>query len=149
MSVQNPEPRCRIFYTYVVVDVPKLIENLGGDAALAGKTVEHLIHLIATVSPGAKKGSTAPYAWADLILVETGERQPRSLANAFRAAIAPSVGTATTSIGDQLKKFDAMYGANESRRAAALEAATALPGVASLETLDLLAVGIAAQIAAD
>ena len=46
--------------------------------------VEHLIHLIATVSPGAKLGSTAPYSYADLMLIEIGTRQPRSLANAFR-----------------------------------------------------------------
>src|SRR5450830_884629 len=35
---------------------------------------------------GAKRGSTAPYAYADLVLVETGARQPRSLSNAFRDA---------------------------------------------------------------
>ena len=147
-GIFDTELTAGLFYAYVVVDVPKLIENLGGDAPLAGKSVEHLIHLIATVSPGAKKGSTAPYAWADLILIEMGDRQPRSLANAFRIAIAPSVGIATNTIGGQLKKFDAMYGAGESRRAAALEEDTTLPGVAALETLDALASAVAAQIAA-
>ena len=82
-----------LFYGYVVVDVPGLVSNLTGcstedwqnaDRELAGKVVEHLIHLIATVSPGAKLGSTAPYAYADLMLMEAGSRQPRSLANAFR-----------------------------------------------------------------
>ena len=69
-----------LFYGYVVVDVPLLVSNLSGDSELAAKVVERLIHLIATVSPGAKKGSTAPYAFADLMFVETGRRQPRSLA---------------------------------------------------------------------
>ena len=73
-----------LFYGYVVVDVPLLVANLGGDPNLAGKVVQHLVHLIATVSPGAKKGSTAPYAWAELMLIEAGRRQPRTLANAFR-----------------------------------------------------------------
>ena len=82
-----------LFYGYVVVDVPGLVSNLEGcdapawesaDRELAAKVVEHLTHLIATVSPGAKLGSTAPYACADLMLIEAGSRQPRSLANAFR-----------------------------------------------------------------
>ena len=148
-GIFDTELTAGLFYSYVVVDVPKLIENLGGDAALAGKSVEHLIHLIATVSPGAKKGSTAPYAWADLMLIETGERQPRSLANAFRDAVAPSIPIATAVMGEQLRKFDTMYGQGEARRAAALEPDTSLPGVAGLEPLDALASGIAAQIAAD
>ena len=58
-----------LFYGYVVVDLPGLVSNLegcdakeweGADGTLAGKVVEHLAHLIATVSPGAKLGSTAP-----------------------------------------------------------------------------------------
>jgi CRISPR system Cascade subunit CasC len=71
-----------LFYGYVVVDVATLVANLGADRALAGQVVEHLLHLIATVSPGAKKGSTAPYAYAELMLVEAGRAQPRSLAGA-------------------------------------------------------------------
>jgi CRISPR system Cascade subunit CasC len=35
--------------------------------------VTHLLHLVAKVSPGAKLGSTAPYDWASLVLVEAGE----------------------------------------------------------------------------
>ena len=67
-----------LFYGYVVVDVPGLVSNLEGcnsnywqdaDRELAAKVVEHLTHLIATVSPGAKLGSTAPYACADLMLI--------------------------------------------------------------------------------
>ena len=53
-----------LFYGYVVVDVPGLVSNLTGcdtgtwesaDKDLAGKVVDHLVHLIATVSPGAKR----------------------------------------------------------------------------------------------
>ena len=70
-----------LFYGYVVVDVPGLVSNLEGcssgdwqdaDRELAAKVAEHLTHLIATVSPGAKLGSTAPYACADLMLIEAG-----------------------------------------------------------------------------
>ena len=39
---------------------------------------------VATVSPGAKVGATAPYGYAGWLLIEAGDRQPRSLAEAFR-----------------------------------------------------------------
>ena len=93
-----------LFYGYVVVDVPSLVSNLEGcpadewqtaDRALGAKVVENLLHLIATVTPGAKLGSTAPYACADLMLVEAGSRQPRSLANAYRDPARPLVEDAT------------------------------------------------------
>ena len=120
-----------LFYGYVVVDVPGLVSNLEGcesgdwqsaDHELAAKVVKHLIHLIATVSPGAKLGSTAPYAYANLMLVEAGSRQPRSLANAFREPVEkPQVGEATTALSCHLSKLDAAYGARESRRIMSLD----------------------------
>ena len=81
-----------LFYGYVVVDVPGLVSNLEGckaeewqaaDRELAGRVVHNLIHLIATVTPGAKLGSTAPYSRARFMLVETGSGQPYSLARCF------------------------------------------------------------------
>ncbi len=86
-----------LYYGYVVIDVPQLFENLEGlDAkacfaagttseqrALAANVARHLLHLVATVSPGAKRGSTAPFNWASFMLVEAGDWQPRSLAGAF------------------------------------------------------------------
>ena len=120
-----------LFYGYVVVDVPGLVSNLTGcetgdwqseDRELAAKVVEHLIHLIATVSPGAKLGSTAPYAYANLMLVEAGSRQPRSLANAFREPVEkPQVGEATNALSCHLSKLDAAYGGRESRRIMSLD----------------------------
>ena len=111
-----------LYYGYVVVDVPLLIDNLTEDRAVAGSVVEHLVHLIAQVSPGAKKGSTAPYAWAELVLIEAGARQPRTLANAFRTALPlrgnrqPLLEAAVARIGDHLSKLDGGYGAHEARR---------------------------------
>jgi CRISPR system Cascade subunit CasC len=110
-----------LFYGYVVVDVRLLVRNLSGDSELAAKVVEHLIHLVATVSPGAKKGSTAPYAYADLVFVETGQRQPRSLAGAFRRPIAlkrdgSDVRAETISaLQESLTGFDSAYGSEGQR----------------------------------
>ena len=120
-----------LFYGYVVVDVPGLVSNLMGcesgdrqsaDRELAAKVVEHLIHLIATVSPGAKRGSTAPYAYANLMLIEAGSRQPRSLANAFREPVEkPQDDKAALALSCHLSKLDAAYGARESRRIMSLD----------------------------
>lgn len=154
-GIFDTELTAGLFYVYVVVDVPLLKANLGGDSGLAGTVVEHLIHLIATTSPGAKKGSTAPYAYADFVLVETGERPPRSLSGAFRDPVAPSVASAVNALLRQLGKFDRMYGAGETRRLAALDqiedddagsvAAETVPAPAPLAEL---ASAVAAEIAA-
>ena len=119
-----------LFYGYVVVDLPGLVSNLEGcdakewdsaDKSLAGKVIEHLVHLIATVSPGAKLGSTAPYAYADLMLIEAGSRQPRSLANAFRTPTPPQTAPAAGALALYLDKLDSAYGARETRRLMSLE----------------------------
>lgn len=119
-----------LYYGYVVVDVPGLVSNLEGcrredwldaDRGLAARVVEHLIHLIATVSPGAKRGSTAPYGWADLMLIECGDRQPRSLAGAYRdpVSLASATGTLDRSVERLLghvERLDDVYGGGEARR---------------------------------
>ena len=119
-----------LFYGYVVVDMPGLVSNLEGcnsgdwqdaDRELAAKVVEHLTHLIATVSPGAKLGSTAPYACADLMLIEAGSRQPRSLANAYRTPSRPQITEATGALSGYLGKLDNAYGVNETRRVMSVE----------------------------
>ncbi|MCO6416035.1 type I-E CRISPR-associated protein Cas7/Cse4/CasC [Siccirubricoccus sp. KC 17139] len=141
-----------LFYGYVVVDVPGLVANLGNDAALGGRVVEHLLHLIATVSPGAKKGSTAPYAWAEALLVELGTRQPRSLANAFRRPVPLSgegdlLGRALDALSAHMARLDACYGLKEER--GLLSAAEAsLPGTGVPRSLDDLAAWVRGAIAA-
>ena len=122
------------------------IENLAGDAVLAGKIVEHLIHLIATISPGAKKGSTAPYGYADLVLVESGTRRPRSLSSAYRNVVRPTVADATARLATHLSQLDAMYGAEETRRLSALDAQATLPGATGVVLLDDLARAVAAEV---
>ena len=128
--IGDAELTAGLFYGYVVVDVPALVSNLEGcdadkwasaDREMAAKVVEHLLHLIATVSPGAKLGSTAPYGYADLMLVEAGSRQPRNLSNSFREPTRAQVGDATKALADHLRKLDKAYGARESRRVMSVE----------------------------
>jgi CRISPR system Cascade subunit CasC len=110
-----------LYYGYVVVDVQQLLTNLGGeDRELAGQIVHHLLHLIATVSPGAKRGSTAPFEWAKFMLVEAGDWQPRSLAGAFQNALdtesAKIRERAVEQLSGELQRLDAAYGAPCERR---------------------------------
>jgi CRISPR system Cascade subunit CasC len=115
-----------VYYGYVAVDVPLLVSNLTGcetkdwreqNPALPRRVLEMLIGSIVQQSPGAKKGSTAPYAWADFLLLETGRMQPRALANAFLEAV-PWKGAkqdlrvlAVERLSKYLVNLDAMYGA--------------------------------------
>lgn len=105
-----------IFYGYVVVDRGMLVDNLGGNEVMAGTVTERLVHLIATVSPGAKLGSTAPYGYASWVLIEAGDRQPRSLAEAFRRPSRPTMERAEEAVRDHLAAVDAAFGADERRR---------------------------------
>lgn len=112
-----------LFYGYVVVDVNGLVSNLGDDRALASEVVERLVHIVATVSPGAKKGSTAPYAYSHLVLVESGKAQPRTLQNAFIDPVRSTgnvVQNAYEALHGHLAELDAMYGKNEQRAHAGL-----------------------------
>jgi CRISPR system Cascade subunit CasC len=114
-----------LYYGYVAVDVPLLISNLTGcdakvwreqDPALAKRVLTTLIDTFLRQSPGAKKGSTAPYAWADFLLLEAGREQPRTLANAFLEAV-PTKGAredvrriAVARLAKYLADLDTMYG---------------------------------------
>ena len=109
-----------LFYGYVVLDRGTLLRNLGGDADMASGVAERFVHLVATVSPGAKLGSTAPYGYASWMFVEAGDRQPRSLAEAFRDPCEPSTEAAENAARDHIEKLDNVYGAGEARRFASL-----------------------------
>lgn len=115
-TIQETELTSGLFYGYVVVDLPGLAKNLGPAAPdLAGPVLHNLVHLIAEVSPGAKLGSTAPYGRAGLMLLEAGDRQPRSLAEAFREPCAPSMAAASDALAKHLAALDAAYATGEER----------------------------------
>jgi CRISPR system Cascade subunit CasC len=120
-TIQETELTCGLFYGYVVIDLPGLIANCGADRELAGRVVHNLVHLIAEVSPGAKLGSTAPYGRADLMLIEAGDRQPRSLATAYRKAITNDIEAARLALQETLAKHDESYATGEQRAYLCLE----------------------------
>lgn len=140
-TIQEAELTSGLFYGYVVIDLPGLISNCGGNKELAARIVHNLLYLIAEVSPGAKLGSTAPYGRADFLLVEAGDRQPRSLAGAYRKAIAPDLDQAVTSLANHLKNLDAVYETGEQRRFLTLSEAS----IESAEKASLAALATWAQ----
>ena len=148
-TIQETELTSGLFYGYVVVDIPGLIDNLGGDADLAGRVLHNLVYLIAEVSPGAKRGSTAPYGRAGMVLLEAGDRQPRSLAEAFRTPCPPHLGPAAQALTTQLEVFDRCYETGEERHVLSLANAP-VPGAApaSLRQLAEWAGGLPAQLSA-
>jgi CRISPR system Cascade subunit CasC len=113
-----------LYYGYVAVDVPLLVSNLTGceakdwraqESSTARRVLEALIDSILRQSPGAKKGSTAPYAWADALYLEAGRSQPRALSNAFLDALRPEGksdlrNAALSRLAAYVKQLDEMYG---------------------------------------
>ena len=118
-----------LYYGYAVINVPALVSNLTGraakdwlapdlDRALPAEVVARLVLLIATMSPGAKKGATAPYAYAETMLLEAGNGQPRTLSNAFRKPVSlrgDVSGEAIQALGAHLTALDKVYGRREAR----------------------------------
>lgn len=125
-----------LYYGYVAVDVPLLVSNLTGceqakwreqEADAAREVLTALARAIAEQSPGAKLGATAPYSRAELVLLEAGTAQPRSLANAYLKALKstsdPSqpdpMQQATDRLGTYMQQLDGMYGITAGHRALA------------------------------
>ncbi len=132
--INSTELTSGLYYSYVVVDVPLLVSNLTGckqhqwreaERDLAAEVVRRMVHLIATVSPGAKLGSTAPYSYAHMMMVESGSEAPRTLANAFMNPVGAKsgdlIGATYKALADHIQELDAAYGKpSDGRKALAL-----------------------------
>ena len=119
-TIQETELTSGLFYGYVVVDIPALVQNVSNDGEFAGQVLHNLIYLISEVSPGAKLGSTAPYGRASLVLLEAGDRQPRSLGEAFAVPSPPIAAKAASALAIHLGLLDDAYETEEERRVMSL-----------------------------
>jgi CRISPR system Cascade subunit CasC len=137
--INTQELTSGLFYSYVVVDVPLLVSNLSGveqdawtdgNTDLAAEVMERFAQLMATVSPGAKLGSTAPYSYAQCLFAEAGTAQPRTLANAFQtpASTQNVLENSYEKLGQYVDEIDQMYGVQTDRRLAAMGPTDALTG---------------------
>ena len=136
--IGGTEPTSGLFYGHVVLDREVLLSNLRGDNEMAGEVAGRLVNLIATVSPGAKLGSTPPYSYASWMLLEAGTRQPRSLAEAFREPCEPRADVTEKRISAHIEDLDKIYGADESRALMSLTG-TPIAGTESMPIVDFSA----------
>ncbi len=136
-TIQETELTSGLFYGYVVVDLSSLLTNLGDDVDLAGRVLHNLVYLIAEISPGAKLGSTAPYGRAGLMFLEAGDRQPRSLAEAYRKPCDPHFGPAIKALAGHLAALDEAYATGEERRVMLLSNQIDIPGAERGSLVDL------------
>jgi CRISPR system Cascade subunit CasC len=78
------------FYRYARLDWKQLVKNLGGDRALAEKTVEGFLRAAAKAIPTGKQNSFAAQNPPDFILgVARSDGDAWSLANAFETPVRP------------------------------------------------------------
>jgi len=143
--INSQELTSGLFYSYVVIDVPLLVSNLEGcpreewtdaDRTLAANVVERFVKLMATVSPGAKLGSTAPYSYAQCMIGEAGTAQPRTLANAFQSAVSRNdvLHSSMKALADHIHGMNGMYGAPNDVRLAAMGEIDPLADALDVET---------------
>ena len=103
-----------LMYEYICIDRELLIDNLGGNTELAGKTVAALIEAASRVAPSGKQNSFANRVPASYALAEKGNQQPRSLSAAFLAPIQQGSDDygkqAVAALTETRKRFDKVYG---------------------------------------
>ncbi len=150
--INSTELTTGLFYGYSVIDIPLLVSNITGadrklweeqDLSLTTEVIKRLVQLVATVSPGAKLGSTAPYAHASFLMVETGNRQPRTLANAFLKPVSPRPDLMTNTyqaLSGHIADLDTMYGKAEERKFVGIGATDIFSQKAQLQKTDSLSV---------
>lgn len=105
-----------LFYLYICIDRALLVENLGGDKALADKALQAFIHAVTKISPTGMQNSHASRAYASYVLAEKGDQQPRSLAQAYLKPVKPfesedMLEKAVKAIESRRDNFDKVYGA--------------------------------------
>lgn len=101
-----------VYYLYACVNVDLLIDNLGGDRALAAHGIASLTRALATATPKGKQNSHAHHPRAGFIRVERGEQQPRDLSGAFHGPVAPDQRASIEALTHMADKIDRAYGAN-------------------------------------
>lgn len=106
-----------LFYSYICINREQLIENLGGNQALAHQAIKALTEAAIKVAPEGKQNSFASRAYASYVLAEKGDQQPRSLSVSFLKPVtnqgvegADFGSAAVTALLTQRDNMEAVYG---------------------------------------
>lgn len=107
-----------LFYSYICINRELLVDNLGGDEALAlaNTAIKALTEAAVKVAPEGKQKSFGSRAYASYVLAEKGDQQPRSLSVAYLKPINQRenedfVPDSITALTEQKDSFDQVYGA--------------------------------------
>ena len=103
------------FYRYVTVDLNDLLHNLGGDQQAARELAEAFLAATIMSLPQAKKNSTAPHTFPDLIVVNVRADRPYSYAAAFEEPVTASrdsgfTGNSIDALATYAAKLDKLLG---------------------------------------
>lgn len=101
-----------VYYLYACVNVDLLVENLGGDWALAARGLRALVRAIATATPSGKQNSHAHHPRAAYVRAEIGSAAPRDLSGAFFAPVKAEdlLQASITALDDTANAIDQAYG---------------------------------------
>jgi len=123
-----------VFYIYICISRDLLLENLGGDKALAARAIRALVSTACTVAPTGKQNSFASRSRAYFAQAELGDAQPRQLTVAFLKTPRGNDGDlardAIKALQGVQEGMDKVYGKGEDRRAM-----NALEGEGTLDEL--------------
>jgi CRISPR system Cascade subunit CasC len=139
------------YYKYLNVHWEQLLENLGGDVAIARQSVLALLEAAATAQPSGKQNSFAAHCLPDLILVEVQAKNlPVSYANAFLKPARPwgeetLVDASVRQLADYIARLSKTYSLNGQRAFTATQDYS-LPQAEEMDSLANLQTWLAAQL---
>jgi hypothetical protein len=100
-----------VFYLPVVIDLAQMRKNFAAwtDAEIA-KVVGWLVKSVATVTPAAMLGSTAPFPDPGEVVVEVTTGQPVNAMGAFERPVAPTLEASVAAFEQHMQRVWAMVG---------------------------------------
>jgi CRISPR system Cascade subunit CasC len=103
-----------LFYTYICINKAELVNNLDGNQELANQAIQALTEAAIKVAPKGKQNSFGSHGYANYVMAEVGDQQPRSLSAAFLKPIIQDEDYLSASVKQleiQKNNFDKVYGA--------------------------------------
>jgi CRISPR system Cascade subunit CasC len=100
-----------VFYLPVVIDTAQMRKNLAGysDTDIA-KIVGWLVKSVATVTPAAMLGSTAPFTDPGEVIVEVTNGQPVNAMGAFEQPVKPTIEASVAAFDRHMQRVWSMVG---------------------------------------
>lgn len=109
--IDSRELTSGVFYLPVVIDVEQIRKNCAGwtNDEIA-KVVSWLVKSIATITPAAMLGSTAPYTEPGEVVVEITKGQPVNAMGAFERPVPPTIEASVAAFNQHIERVWLMIG---------------------------------------